>query len=274
MKRKNLLELELSIPTINLVESRTLSGGSRYGPEGPFPWDPDLWPMGFPGVRDCWSDFWDRQAERREDEDRDPNDCPWGGADGPDWKWNEDQEGAIVDDGDERPPDPDEFRDEDQNQDNEPSNDKPVVPDGHCATGTIAAAIHRVFGGTGQDALDTARTTLENLLDISIDLSIPHPDRGIPISMHQIGGVLEDLGFVDVNHNIAFTNWLQQDGHYTIANLAGQDGSPWHLVLLLDFDPTTMLITYYDSTKGDENRHIHISALTEIGGRTVSFRGP
>ena len=88
MKRKNLLELELSIPNINLLDSRTLLGGMGYSDDGPpenvidsplLAWFNDLISPDMPidmSLPDDWIDLYPEGMNARNDQDQNNNSDP------------------------------------------------------------------------------------------------------------------------------------------------------------------------------------------------------
>jgi len=258
MKRKNLLELELSIPTVDLVESRTLSGGG-YGPPGPFPWDENAWPMGF-CLGSWWSGLWDR--DRGEWEDRDPNDEPKDPRDEiNDQEWGYDDERDDERDY-ERPPDIG-LGDQTLPPGFVPGHTDVKVENGFCVPGTLAAAAQAVFGTGALSAYTQAMQVLDGILP-----STTPENGGIPISADQFAQALTEMGFRDVQHGGNWLPWVATGGNFAI-HVSGD--SPAHAVLVTGFNETTMRISYYDSTTGQRHTE-ELSKFLERGGYVIRFR--
>jgi len=228
MKRKNLLELELRIPTIDLVTTRTLLGGMMgYG-------------IMLPEVEIIDTPF-----------------CPSELDDAPhreDWKHDFDLPyyyDPRDDRDDDRPPDTDqnEEQNQDQGHNENEGNPPPRVPDGFCTIGTIAAAIQLQDPGiTAHGAIALATSALAGA---GVD-TVPGENGGIFVTAEQYTRALLSLGFSEVDTTGSFSeghiaDWFRMGG-YGIGTLWGDDGG--HDILLINYNPDTQEFFYYDSTTG------------------------
>jgi len=260
MKRKSLLELELSIPKIDLIATRTILGGYDC-----LPWnDPSVYQGDpNPGNDDPNPPF------PPEDDPFDDGDWDW--DKNKDWDWDKDKDwdnDLDKDRDDDRPPE-DYNRDEEQEQEQDYINPYGInvqVPRGDCVIGSIAAGIQAIRGGNADEAIDYARNTLNEQGVDTRSFGV-----GIHVSGEQVANALVSLGFVvdtsEEQTGPQIADWFNEGG-FAIGILGG---FPAHHILLYGFDSSTMMFNYYDSTLG-RGCQISILDIARPGNGIILFR--
>lgn len=226
--KKTLKELELNIPSINLLATRSIIGGY------------DIDPVEIIEIVDYGDE---ERSEREEDNFEGPNSNEL-------YESREDQE-------QDQEQDQNSFDDtqSDTNNGDAESNNSPTVqvPNGDCVPGAIAAIIQLVKGGTASDALNKANDILKE-----VGATKGEDGAGTKISGEQMIEVMSKIvgGTIVTNPPASEMEGLFDSGCVALGFMYNST----HAVAVTDYDPTTGCLTYFDATDD------HYGWFKEVGG--------